>query len=87
MAVKSFGHSSKDLKDKIQGWTSCKLAKSSTLQFPDCHILNHRLIVASFVEKGSHTGQAIRNDGFFFVYQCVRLVASFPFFYAIFISN
>jgi hypothetical protein len=59
--------------------TSCKLARSSTLQFPDSNILNHRIIVASFEEKGSHTGQAIRNDGFFFVYQCVRLVASFIF--------
>jgi hypothetical protein len=33
--------------------------------FPDSHQLNHRVIVASFEEKGSHTGQAIRNDGFF----------------------
>ena len=39
------------------------------LQFPDSHILNHRIVAASFVEKGSRTGQAIRNDGFFFVYQ------------------
>ena len=38
------------------------------LQFPNSHILNDRIIVASFEEKGSHTGQAIRNDGFFFVY-------------------
>jgi len=43
--------------------------RSSTLQFPDSHMLNHRIIAASFVEKGSHTGQAIRNDGFFFVRQ------------------
>ena len=49
--------------------TSCKIARSSTLQFPNSHILNHRMIVASFEEKGSQTGQAIRNDGFFFVYQ------------------
>ena len=41
------------------------MTRSSTLQFPDSHILNHRIIVASFVCKGSHTGQAIRNDGFF----------------------
>jgi len=33
--------------------------------FFNSQILNHRIIVASFVEKGSHTGQAIRNDGFF----------------------
>ena len=59
MAVKSFGHSSKDLKDKIQGWTSCKLAKRSTLQFPDCHILNHRIIVASFEEKGSLNNESL----------------------------
>jgi len=26
------------------------------------------LIAATFVCKGSHNGQAIRNDGFFFVY-------------------
>jgi len=49
--------------------TSCKLTRSLTLQFPNSHILNHRIIVASFVEKGSHTGQAIRNDGFLYVYQ------------------
>ena len=35
--------------------TSCKLARSSTLQFPDSNILNHRIIVASFEEKGSKT--------------------------------
>jgi hypothetical protein len=34
---------------------------------PDSHILNHLIIAASFVCKGSHNGQAIRNDGFFFV--------------------
>ncbi len=33
--------------------TSCKLTRSSTLQFPNGHILYHRIIVASFVEKGS----------------------------------
>jgi hypothetical protein len=46
-------------------------------QFPDSHIFNHRIIDASFGEKGSHTGQAISNDGFFFVYQWVRMVAFF----------
>ena len=50
---------------------------SSTLQFPNSHILNHRIIVASFVGKGSHTEQAIRYDGLFSVYLSVRLVASF----------
>ncbi len=35
------------------------------------------MIAASFVEKGSHIRQAIRNDGFFFVYQLVRVVASY----------
>jgi hypothetical protein len=33
--------------------TSCKIARSLTLQFPDSDILNHRIIVASFVFKGS----------------------------------
>jgi len=33
--------------------TSCKLTRSSTLQFPNGHILYHRIIVASFEEKGS----------------------------------
>ena len=31
--------------------TSCKLARSSTLQFSNCHILKHRVIVASFEER------------------------------------
>jgi len=35
--------------------------RSSTLQFPDSYVFNHRIIIASFVEKVSHTGQAIRN--------------------------
>jgi hypothetical protein len=39
------------------------------LQFPDSNILNHRIIAASFVKKGSQTRQAIRNDGFFVVRQ------------------
>ena len=44
------------------------LNNNSTFQFPDSQILNHRMITASFVKKGSKTGQAIRNDGFFFVH-------------------
>jgi len=55
--------------------TSYKLIRSSTLEFPDRKIINHFIIVASFVCKGSQTGQAIRNDGFFFVHQYVRVVA------------
>jgi len=53
--------------DSIACWvflkkiTSCKLTRSSTLQFPDSYVFNHRIIIASFVEKVSHTGQAIRN--------------------------
>jgi hypothetical protein len=38
---------------------------------------NRLLSAASTVRRGSHTGQAISNDGFFFVYQSVRIVASF----------
>ena len=30
-----------------------KSTSSLTLQFPNSHILNHRIIVASFVKKGS----------------------------------
>jgi|688.fasta_scaffold133326_3 hypothetical protein len=53
--------------------------RSSTLQFPDSYVFNHRIIIASFVEKGSPTRQAIRQltDGFFFAYQWVRIAASF----------
>lgn len=29
------------------------MTPSSTLQFPDCHIRNHRIVVASFEEKES----------------------------------
>jgi hypothetical protein len=29
--------------------TSCKIARSSTLQFPDSHKLNHRIMAGSFV--------------------------------------
>ena len=39
--------------EKPNNLTSCKIARSSTLQFPDYRILNHRIIVASFVCKGS----------------------------------
>lgn len=56
--------------------TSCKLARSSTLYFPDSYILNNRIIVASFVCKGSHIGQAIITYGLSYVYQRVRVVAS-----------
>ena len=47
------------------------------LQFPDSHILNHRIIVASFEEKGSQSAQGDRNVAFFVVYQWVRCAASF----------
>ena len=33
--------------------TSCKIARSSTLQFSDSIILNHRIIGASFLNEGS----------------------------------
>jgi hypothetical protein len=33
--------------------TSCNSTSSSTLQFPYSHKLNHRIIVAPFIEKGS----------------------------------
>jgi hypothetical protein len=44
--------------------TSCKLTRSSTLQFPNGHILYHRIIVASFVEKGSKSAQGDRSVAF-----------------------
>ena len=59
---------------------SCKIAGSSTLQFPDSYILNHRIIVASFVGKGSYSAQGDRDVAFFFVYQSVRVVAYQSFF-------
>ena len=37
------------------------------LQFPDSNILNHRIIVASFVEKGSKRQSLYRNVKAFFV--------------------
>jgi hypothetical protein len=39
------------------------------LQFSDSNILNHRIIAASFVEKGSKSAQGDRNVAFFFVRQ------------------
>ena len=35
------------------------------LQFPDSHILNHRIIVASFEEKGSGNQKEVIIDLFF----------------------
>ena len=59
--------------------TSCKLTRSSTLQFPNGHILYHRIIVASFVEKGSESAQGDRNVAFFVVLQLVRVLHLFYF--------
>ena len=41
--------------------TSFNSIRSLNLQFPNCHILNHRIIVASFEEKGSQSAQGDRN--------------------------
>ena len=41
-------------------------------RFLNSHILNQRIIVRSFEEKESHTGQPISNDDIFFVFQVVR---------------
>jgi hypothetical protein len=49
--------------------TSCKIARSSTLQFPDSHKLNHHIIAASFVCKGSKTAQGDISVAFFVVRQ------------------
>jgi len=38
------------------------------LQFPNSHILNHRIIVASFVEKGSQKESRSVMIGFFVVF-------------------
>jgi hypothetical protein len=35
------------------------------LQFPDSHILNHRIIVASFVFKGSTKQKEVISTSFF----------------------
>jgi hypothetical protein len=32
---------------------SCKIAEISSLQFPNSNALNHRIIDASFIEKGA----------------------------------
>jgi len=40
-------------------------------------MLYQKIKAATFVSKGSHNGQAISNDGFFFYYQLVVLVATF----------
>ena len=53
--------------------TSCKIARSSTLQFPNSYILNHHIIAASFVCKGSKSAQGDRNVAFFVAYQSVRI--------------
>jgi len=47
----------------------CKFSGSATLQFPNSHILNHRVLVAPFVEKGSKSAQGDRNVAFFVVRQ------------------
>ncbi len=44
---------------KMKKQLSVKLSKNSTLQFPDSHILNHRIIVASFVCKGSNNDKKV----------------------------
>jgi hypothetical protein len=38
-------------------------------QFSDSHILNHRIIAAASVKKGSKSAQGDRNVAFFFVRQ------------------
>jgi hypothetical protein len=53
--------------DKDRKKVKVNFTKSSTLQFPDSNILNHRIIAASFVEKGSHSAQGDRNVAFFVV--------------------
>jgi hypothetical protein len=37
------------------------------LQLPNCHILNHRIIVASFVCKGSTNKKALHFAGLFYL--------------------
>ena len=41
----------------------------TTLYSFDSGKFNHRFMVATSDKRGSYTGQAIRNDGFFFVHQ------------------
>ncbi len=50
-------------------WTSCKIALSSTPQFPDNYIINHRIIAATFVNQGSHKYKPRLLRGLYFVYQ------------------
>jgi hypothetical protein len=45
------------------------LTRSSTPQFPDSNLLNHRIIAAPFVKKGSKSAQGDRNVAFFVVLQ------------------
>ena len=53
-----------------------KIQGNLTLHFPDSHKLNHRIIVASFVGKGSTKEKLCILQGFFIAYQLVRVVAS-----------
>jgi hypothetical protein len=46
-----------------------KIQGTLTLQFPDSYEFNHRIIVASFVCKGSESAQGDRNVAFFVVRQ------------------
>jgi len=46
--------------------TTCNFTQSSSLYFPDRDILNHRILVAASVNKGSKKQKAIISDGFFF---------------------
>lgn len=51
--------------------TSCNLTRSSTLQFPNCEILNHRIVVASFEEKWSVNDKEVillQSNLFYFVF-------------------
>jgi hypothetical protein len=41
--------------------STCNFSRSSTFYFPDSQILNHRIIVASFEEKGSKSAQGDKN--------------------------
>jgi hypothetical protein len=41
------------------------LTRGSALQFPDGHICNHRIIVSSFVEKGSGNQKEVISTSFF----------------------
>ena len=52
---------------EISAITFCNLTRSSTPQFPDSYILNHRIIAASFVEKGSQQKTGRNRPVFLFV--------------------